>query len=94
VINSQWNTGFTGAIRIKNNRSTAINGWAVNWAYSDGSVITSSWNATLTGSNPYSATNIAWNGTIQPGQTVEFGFQGTKKVAAASVPVITGNVCN
>ncbi len=94
VVSNQWSTGFTGAIRIKNNRTTAIENWTVNWSYSDGSLITSSWNATLTGSNPYAATNIAWNGSIQPGQTVEFGFQGTKTVASASVPVVTGAACN
>ena len=94
VVSNQWGTGFTGAIRIKNNRTTAIEGWTVNWSYSDGSLITSSWNATLTGSNPYAATNIAWNGSIQPGQTIEFGFQGTKTAASASVPVVTGSVCN
>jgi hypothetical protein len=81
-------------IRIKNNRTTAINGWTVNWSYSDGSVITSSWNATLTGTNPYAATAISWNAVIQPGQTVEFGFQGTKTAATAAVPVVTGSACN
>jgi len=94
VISNEWNNGFTGAIRIKNNRTTAINGWSVNWSYSDGSVITSSWNANLTGTNPYSATAISWNSVIQPGQTVEFGFQGTKTVATAAVPVVTGSACN
>lgn len=94
VVTNQWGNGFTGAIRIKNNRTTAIEGWTVNWSYSDGSLITSSWSATVTGSNPYSATNIAWNGSIQPGQTTEFGFQGTKTAASASVPVVTGSACN
>jgi hypothetical protein len=95
VISNQWNTGFTAAVRIKNNRSTAINGWSVNWSYSDGSKITNSWNATLTGTNPYNATNLNWNGTIQPGQSVEMGVQGTKGSSAnAQVPVVTGAACN
>jgi len=94
VVSNQWNNGFTGVIRIKNNRTTAINGWTVNWSYSDGSVITSSWNATLTGTNPYAATAISWNAVIQPGQTAEFGFQGTKTAATAAVPVVTGSACN
>ncbi len=93
VINSQWNNGFTAAIRIKNTTSTAINGWDVNWQYSDGSKVTNLWNATLSGSNPYTAKNLSWNSTIQPGQTVEFGFQGTKSAAVASTPVVTGSIC-
>jgi hypothetical protein len=93
VINSQWGNGFTAAIRIKNTTSQTINGWSVNWQYTDGSKVTSLWNAALTGSNPYSAKNLSWNTNIQPGQTVEFGFQGSKPTGAAIVPVVTGGVC-
>ncbi len=93
VINSQWSNGFTASIRIKNTSNTAINGWDVNWQYADGSKVTNLWNATLRGSNPYSAKNLNWNSTIQPGQTVEFGFQGSKSSAAAAVPAVTGAVC-
>jgi cellulase/cellobiase CelA1 len=93
-VTNDWGSGYTAAIRIKNNRTTAINGWSVNWSYSDASRISNSWNATLAGSNPYSATGLSWNSSIQPGQTVEFGFQGTKNNGPASVPVISGAVCN
>ena len=93
VINSQWNNGFTAAVRIKNMGSQPINGWNVNWQYSDGSKITNHWSASLSGSNPYTAKNMSWNSTIQPGQTVEFGFQGSKGAGAASIPAITGSVC-
>ena len=93
VVNSQWNNGFTAAIRIKNTSAQVINGWDVNWQYSDGSKITNLWSASLTGSNPYNAKNLSWNSSIQPGQTVEFGFQGNKSAAAASVPVVTGSIC-
>lgn len=95
VLNNEWNTGFTATIRVTNNGTSAINGWTIGWSYSDGSAVTSSWNATVTGSNPYSATNISWNGTIQPGQSAEFGLQGNKGTSAnAQIPVITGSMCN
>ena len=93
VINSQWNSGFTAAIRIKNTGSQPINGWNVNWQYSDGSKITNHWSASLSGSNPYTAKNMSWNSIIQPGQTVEFGFQGSKGSGVAPVPAVSGNVC-
>lgn len=93
VINSQWSNGFTASVRIKNTSTTTINGWDVNWQYGDGSKVTNLWNAALSGSNPYTAKNLSWNSTIQPGQTVEFGFQGTKSAAVASTPVVTGNIC-
>ncbi len=92
-IQSQWGNGFTAVIRIKNTSTTAINGWDVNWQYADGSKITNLWNANLSGVNPYNAKNLSWNSVIQPGQTVEFGFQGSKDSAAASIPIVTGNIC-
>lgn len=95
VVTNEWNNGFTAAIRIKNNGTSTINGWNVNWRYNDGSKITSSWNAILNGTNPYSATNLSWNAAISPGQTVEFGVQGYKGSGpTANAPAVMGSVCN
>ena len=94
VVTNQWSDGFTGAIRITNNGSANISNWNVSWSYSDGSQITNSWNATLTGSNPYSASSLGWNGTVAPGQSVEFGFQGTKGGSSAQIPALNGTACN
>lgn len=92
VITNNWGSGFTGAIRITNKGSSAINGWNVSWRYTNGTTLSGTWNATVTGSNPYSASNLSWNGTIQPGQTVEFGFQGNH--TTAETPAVTGSACN
>ncbi len=92
-INSEWSTGFTGSIKITNSGSSSINGWTVAWQYG-ANKITSSWNATVTGNNPYSATGLNWNSSIQPGQSVSFGFQGDKNSSLAEKPVITGSVCD
>lgn len=92
-IQSQWGNGFTAAIRVKNISNRVINGWDVNWQYTDGSRLTNSWNASVSGSNPYTAKNLNWNASIQPGQTVEFGFQGSKPAGAAMVPVVSGSLC-
>jgi glucuronoarabinoxylan endo-1,4-beta-xylanase len=94
LVTNDWGTGYTAAIRIKNNGSSVINNWNVSWNYSDSTRVSSSWNANLIGSNPYSATGLSWNSSIQPGQTAEFGFQGTKNNGAAQVPSVTGSVCN
>ena len=93
VVNNQWGNGFTATIRIKNTSNAVINGWDVNWHYADGSKVTNLWNASLSGANPYTAKNLNWNTKIQPGQTVEFGFQGSKPSGAASIPVVSGSVC-
>jgi len=91
-ISNEWSTGATGAITITNTSTAAINGWTIGWQYNTNR-ITSSWNTNLSGSNPYTATNIGWNGTIQPGQSVSFGFQVDKRGGSAERPAITGSIC-
>lgn len=92
MITNNWGSGFTGAIRITNPGNSTINGWNVSWTYAGSTRLSSSWNANVSGSNPYSASNLSWNASIPPGQTVEFGIQGNH--SAAEIPVITGSVCN
>ena len=94
VVTNEWSTGFTGAIRVTNSGSAAVTGWNVAWQYGAGDRITNSWNATVAGTNPYAATNLNWNGAIGVGQTVEFGFQGTKGGTTAEKPVINGSICD
>ena len=93
IVDSEWNTGFTASIKITNSTTSPINTWAIAWQYS-ANKITSSWNTTLTGNNPYSATGLNWNSSIQPGQSVSFGFQGDKNSSLAEKPVITGSICD
>ncbi len=93
TIESQWNNGFSARIKITNDGTSTISGWNINWRYSGDNRITSSFNTTLTGSNPYTATNLSWNGTLRPNQSVDFGFQGTKGAAAAEIPVVNGAIC-
>lgn len=93
IITNQWNNGFTASVRITNKGTSAINGWSVNWTYAGDNRVTSLWSANLSGSQPYTATNLDWNKTIQPGQSVEFGFQGSKS-AASEIPTVKGSVCN
>lgn len=94
IVNNQGDSWFGGTIRITNTGTTPINGWSVSWKYTGSNVIASSWNANVTGANPYTATNVNWNGTIAVGQSAEFGFQGTKTSGLAEIPVVSGSVCD
>jgi len=89
VVSNSWGAGFTGAIRVTNTGTSTTSSWTANWQYAGANRITSSWNATLTGSNPYTATNIGWNGSIGAGQTVEFGFQGNTNGGSVETPTVT-----
>lgn len=89
VVTNSWGSGFTGVIRVTNTASATKTGWTASWQYTGSNRITSSWNATLTGSNPYSASNLSWNGTLITGQTAEFGFQGNTNGNGVETPVVT-----
>ncbi len=91
-IDSEWNTGFTASITITNNGSSTINGWNVGWKF-NGNAMTSGWNATFSGTNPYTAKGVDWNSSVQPGQSVSFGFQADKNGGLAEKPVVTGAIC-
>jgi hypothetical protein len=92
-IANEWGSGFTATIRITNDGTAPIAGWTLNWNYSDGSRVTSSWNATVSGANPYTASPLNWNSNIAVGSNIEFGVQGTNGGSKAQVPVVSGAVC-
>lgn len=92
VVTNSWGSGATASIEITNNGSSAINGWTLGWAYTNNR-LSGSWNASVSGSNPYSATNLNWNGSIQPGQKVSFGLQVNANGGAIETPVVTGSIC-
>ena len=89
VVTNSWGSGFTGAIRVTNNSTNTRSGWTASWQYTGSNRITSSWNATVSGGNPYTATGVSWNSTIQPGQTVEFGFQANTNGGSVETPAVT-----
>ncbi|WP_347332821.1 cellulase family glycosylhydrolase [Marinimicrobium locisalis] len=91
LIENDWGGGATAAIEITNTSSSAIDGWSVSWSY-DNSTVTNSWNASLSGDNPYTASDMGWNATVQPGQTVAFGFQ-VESSNGAETPTVTGDIC-
>jgi len=94
TVTNSWGSGFTAAIRVTNDSTATINGWQVNWTYNKNTV-SNAWNARLTGagSATNSATNIGWNGTLQPGQFAEFGVQGATNGGAVETPLVTGAAC-
>jgi len=92
-VSSEWSNGLVGEITVTNNSNSAVNGWNVGWQYANNRV-SSSWNAAITGGNPYTASNLNWNGNLQPGQSATFGVQVEKNGGSAEVPIIMGSLCD
>ncbi|MFD0042008.1 glycosyl hydrolase family 18 protein [Streptomyces anulatus] len=75
---SDWGSGFEGQWTVKNTGTTALSSWTVEWDFPSGTTAGSAWDATLTSSGGhYTAKNLSWNGSVAPGASISFGFNGT-----------------
>ena len=92
TVDNEWGNGYVGSITVKNDTGAPVNGWNVNWQFNSNR-LAGSWNANISGSNPYTATNMSWNGNLAVGQSVSFGFQVEKNGGSAERPVVNGAVC-
>jgi GH18 family chitinase len=73
-IDSDWGSGFSGSVVLKNTGSAAIEDWSVQITMP--SAISSIWNAKLVSrnGNTTTVTHSGWNSTIPAGGQVDFGF--------------------
>jgi lysophospholipase L1-like esterase len=85
TVSNDWDSGFTSTITITNDSQSAITGWQVQWRQNGGSIVTSSWNANVSGANPYIASSVEWNGRIAPGAAQSFGVQGNGDNSTATI---------
>ncbi|MFD7624600.1 glycosyl hydrolase family 18 protein [Streptomyces sp. NPDC059851] len=89
---SDWGSGFEGKWTVKNTGTTTITGWTVAWDFPAGTRVTSAWDATVTDSgNRWTGRNVGWNGTLAPGASVTFGFNGTGSGAPTGCTVNGGS---
>ncbi|MER5491181.1 glycoside hydrolase family 18 chitinase [Streptomyces sp. NPDC002454] len=72
-----WGNGFGGSWTVKNTGTTTISSWTVEWDFPTGTKVGSAWDSTVTNNgNRWTAKNLGWNGTIEPGKSLTFGFNG------------------
>ncbi|MFE7180560.1 glycosyl hydrolase family 18 protein [Streptomyces erythrochromogenes] len=91
---SDWGSGFEGKWVVKNTGTTTLSSWTVEWDYPAGTSVTSAWDATVTGSGTHwTAKNVGWNGTLAPGATASFGFNGAGSGAPSGCK-INGASCD
>ncbi len=89
-----WGSGFEGKWTVKNTGTTTIDSWTVEWDFPSGTKVTSAWDATVTNSGDHwTAKNKGWNGTLAPGASVSFGFNGSGS-GAPSHCKLNGGSCD
>lgn len=92
-ITNAWNTGFTGWLRVHNQSSNPISNWAAVVKFANGANVSSFWNGTVTGTNPYQVSAVAWNNSIQAGGFSEVGFMVWDGTANHQLPLLSGASC-
>jgi len=101
TVQNDWGSGASVNVTIKNNSTSAINGWSVSWTFPGNQVITNLWNGSFSQTeNSVTVRNVEWNSIIPAGETVSFGFNlsytGTNSVPknfsvnGSTVPINTG----
>jgi len=80
---SGWTSGYTAEITITNRGTTAMTGWTLEFDLP--ATIVNIWNGEITrrSGNRFTIRNMSYNGNIQPGQSVTFGFQASGSGALA-----------
>ncbi len=76
-IFSYWQSGLCANVHITNTGNAPVNGWTIS--FNIDAAINNLWNANWSGSqaNGYTASNLSWNGIINPGETRTIGFCAT-----------------
>ncbi|KAF7771126.1 hypothetical protein PCIT_a4169 [Pseudoalteromonas citrea] len=94
-VEQEWNSGFRAKVTITNTENVAISNWKVLMAFADDTKLTGVWHGKHSGNNPYEIINENYNGTINPGQSLDFGFNAQKAQEndAPTTPSM-GGLCN
>ena len=73
-----WGSGWEGKYTILNGGTTTMSSWTVVFDLPAGANITTFWDADLTRAGQrFTFRNKSWNGTLAPGASASFGFNGT-----------------
>ncbi|WP_341846411.1 cellulose binding domain-containing protein [Streptomyces regalis] len=75
TVNS-WQGGYQGEVTVTNAPASSVSGWTATVVPDDGARLTQVWDGTLTTARDGAATvaNASWNGRLEPGASVKFGF--------------------
>ncbi|WP_093838212.1 glycoside hydrolase family 9 protein [Streptomyces aidingensis] len=92
----RWSSGFTSYVEITNTGTEPVSPWELTWSFADNQQITHHWSSQITQTGQdVTARPAAWNGTIAPGASVSFGFNGTSagQVADPTAFQLNGGTC-
>jgi len=87
-VTSDWGSGFTAAITVTNNGTSAITGWTLTYSYTGNQTLTQGWSGNWSQSQKtITVTNASWNGSLAAGANTSLGanfsYSGTNTAPAS-----------
>lgn len=81
ILDNDWGSGFTACVLLTNNTEETLEDWTLEFDFDR--EIASIWNGVIESheGNHYVIKNAGYNANIVAGETISFGFNGTKGVA-------------
>ncbi|ACU54908.1 cellulose-binding family II [Acidimicrobium ferrooxidans DSM 10331] len=87
TVTSTWWGGGQVDVTIKNTGTAPVSGWTLGFTVPSGESIGSLWNGTVSGSTgTVTVTPASWNGTIEPGASIQVGFTIQSSAKSATLP--------
>ncbi|SBT65268.1 chitinase family 18 [Micromonospora sediminicola] len=89
-----WGTGHETRVTVTNGTGASVNGWRIEFDLPSGTAISSSWDADVTRSgNHYVAVNKSWAGTLAPGASFSWGYNGSGAYQGPLNCTVNGGSC-
>jgi endoglucanase len=91
---NKWPGGLSAHVALKNTGTTPWTSWKLAFSFPGTQKVTTGWSATWnqTGRD-VTATNMPWNGQIDPGKSVYIGFNASGSGDDPKVFSINGKTC-
>lgn len=88
-----WSGGYKATVVINNDAATAVKGWTLSFKLGHG--IKNAARANLSGTDPYSFTNVSYNESIAAGGAQNFSYTGSVNWSASGLQncVFNGKAC-
>lgn len=75
---NDWGSGYQLEVTVSNPGEVQMEGWTLELSFAQAHNFTGGWNAQFSEQgNVITASDMGWNGSLQPGQSVSFGVQGS-----------------
>jgi endoglucanase len=94
-VQTDWGSGFTAAITVTDNGTSAITGWTLTYSYTGNQTLQSGWNGNWTQSGKtVTITNESYNGSLAAGANTSLGanfnYSGTNTAPTSVTCTPTG----